>query len=113
MKLHHLTVCIVTLCWIEGVYPSKEKLVFQSPPDLLLQLHDAAKLTLTHKIQSYDTILWYQRSPGDSSLKLIGYMSYKNPNIEGGFVGRFEVSGDGENTAHLHILNLTGAEYNG
>lgn len=87
--------------------------MFQSPPDLLLQLHDAAKLTLTHKIQSYDTILWYQRSAGDPSLTLIGYMSYQNPKIEGGFVGRFEVSGDGENTAHLHILNLTDGEYGG
>ncbi|MED6261284.1 hypothetical protein ILYODFUR_024613 [Ilyodon furcidens] len=113
MKLHHLTICIITLCRIDGVYLSKHQQVFQSPDELLLQSHGEAKLTLTHKIQSYDTILWYQRLPRDTSLKLIGYVSYKNQKIEAPFEGRFKVSGDGENTAHLHILNLTYTEDSG
>lgn len=96
-----------------GVYLSKEKQVFQSPSDLLVQLHGEAQLTLTHKIQSYDTILWYQRSPGDTSLKLIGYMSYQTEKIETPFEGRFKVSGNGESTAHLHFMNLTNSNYSG
>lgn len=63
-----------------------------------------ANLSLTHQIPSYDMILWYQRSAGDTSLKLIGYMSFKRPSVEKPFETHFNVSGDGEKTAHLHIL---------
>ncbi|KAI3367351.1 hypothetical protein L3Q82_026158 [Scortum barcoo] len=83
----------------------KKNKVFQDPPDLLVTPNNEVNLSLTHKIQNYDTILWYQRSAGDTALKLIGYMSYKNPTIEASFESRFKVSGDGEKTAYLHFLN--------
>ena len=95
------------MCLLTGVHLNKEKQVFQSPSELLRKPNGEVILNCTHTISDYDTILWYQRSPGDSSLKLIAYMWYKNPNHEKEFVGRFKVSGDGEKTAFLHILNLT------
>ncbi|KAI3367354.1 hypothetical protein L3Q82_026161 [Scortum barcoo] len=100
--VHYLTLC---LNLFTGVHLSKEKQVFQDPPDLLVTPNNEVNLSLTHKIQNYDTILWYQRSAGDTALKLIGYMSYKNPTIEASFESRFKVSGDGEKTAYLHFLN--------
>ncbi|KAI3367117.1 hypothetical protein L3Q82_008187 [Scortum barcoo] len=96
-----------------GVHLSKEKQLFQDPPDLLVTPNNEVNLSLTHKIQSYDTILWYQRSAGDTALKLIGYMSYKNPKIEPSFESHFKVSGDGETTAYLHFLNPKHPEDNG
>ncbi len=72
---------------------------------MLIKPNGEVNLSLTHLIPSYDTILWYQRSAGDTSLKLTGYMSYTTPNIESPFQSRFKVSGDGEKTAYLHILN--------
>ncbi|KAI3367126.1 hypothetical protein L3Q82_008182 [Scortum barcoo] len=74
----------------QRVHLSKEKQVFQDPPDLLVTPNNEVNLSLTHKIQNYDTILWYQRSAGDTALKLIGYMSYKNPTIEASFESRFK-----------------------
>ncbi|TKS87122.1 T-cell receptor beta-1 chain C region [Collichthys lucidus] len=70
-------------------------------------------LTLTHEIPSYDTILWYQRSPGHTSLKLIGYVYYKTPKVESQFQSHCKVSGDGEKTAYLQILNLRHPEDSG
>lgn len=92
---------------------SKEKQVLQSPAELLRQRNEKVKLSLTHQISNYDTILWYQRSPGDTALKLIAYMYYKTPNVESQFQSRFSVSGDGEKEAHLHFLNLKHPEDTG
>ncbi|KAI3367120.1 hypothetical protein L3Q82_008190 [Scortum barcoo] len=77
-----LIIYIVAVLWIKGVHLSKEKQVFQDPPDLLVKPNVALNLSLTHKIQNYDTILWYQRSAGDTALKLIGSVYYKIPTIE-------------------------------
>ncbi|KAF0043902.1 hypothetical protein F2P81_003060 [Scophthalmus maximus] len=96
-----------------SVYLSKEKQVFQTPAELLQKANGEVKLSLTHQIQSYDTILWYRRSAGDNSLKLIGYVAYKNPTVETPFQSHFKVSGDGEDTAFLHIFNLTHPEDSG
>ncbi|CAK6983855.1 Ig heavy chain V region 108A [Scomber scombrus] len=78
--------------WIKGVYLNKEKQVFQEPRNLLWKPNDEVKLNCTHKILSYDTILWYQRSAGDTALKLIAYMRYKTPKVEPPFQSRFKCS---------------------
>ncbi|KAF3700855.1 hypothetical protein EXN66_Car016543 [Channa argus] len=105
---------LITLAGQEhNVYLSKEQKVFQSPAELFSKPNALVNLSFTHQIQSYDTILWYQRSAGDTSLKLIGYMSYRNAKVETPFQGHFEVSGDGEKTAHLHILNTRHPEDSG
>ncbi|TKS87146.1 T-cell receptor beta-1 chain C region [Collichthys lucidus] len=113
MTPSHLIVSIITLFWIEGVYLSKEKQVFQTPTQLLMKPNSEVNLTLTHEIPSYDTILWYQRSPGHTSLKLIGYVYYKTITVESQFQSHFKVSGDGQKIAHLQILNLRHPEDSG
>ncbi|XP_051250472.1 uncharacterized protein LOC127360220 isoform X4 [Dicentrarchus labrax] len=113
MMPSQLIVSIITLFWVRGVYLSKEKQVFQTPTELLVKPKDGVNLSLTHKIPSYDTVLWYQRSPGNTSLKLIGYVYYKTPTVESEFKIHFNVSGDGEKTAYLHILNPRHPEESG
>lgn len=90
-----------------GVHLSKENQVLQTPADLLVKANSEVNISLAHSINSYDTILWYQRSAGDNSLKLICYISYKNPIHEKAFEKRFRVRGDGEKKAFLHIQNLS------
>ncbi|XP_070403339.1 uncharacterized protein [Nothobranchius furzeri] len=108
-----LLFCIVTVSWIKGVTLSKDEQVFQSPAELLGQPGDEVSLTVAHEIPSYDTVLWYQHSPGDTALKLVAYIYYKIPKVEPPFESHFKVSGDGEKKAHLHILNLTHSEDSG
>lgn len=96
-----------------GVYLSKEKQVFQTPAEVLGKPNGEVNLSLSHKIPSYDTVLWYHRPTGDTSLKLIGYVSYKIPKVEPPFESHFKVSGDGEKTAYLHILSLRHPEDSG
>lgn len=50
---------------------------------------------------------------GDTSLKLIGYVYYKSATVEPDFKESFNVSGDGEKTAYLHILNPRHPEESG
>ncbi|KAJ7988799.1 hypothetical protein DPEC_G00312950 [Dallia pectoralis] len=70
----------VPLFWITGVSLSKE--VYQSPSEMLLKPGDSDRLNCSHKIPNYDTILWYQRSVGDTALKLIANAYYKTPTVE-------------------------------
>uniref|UniRef100_A0A8B9L6U6 Ig-like domain-containing protein n=1 Tax=Astyanax mexicanus TaxID=7994 RepID=A0A8B9L6U6_ASTMX len=60
------------------------------------------QLYCRHSIAGYYMILWYQQSVGDTSLKLIGYVSYTNPTVESSFEGR----GDGRNDGTLSIKSL-------
>lgn len=39
-------------------------------------------------------MLWYQRSPGDTAMKLIGYLNFKSPTIEDQYKDDFKISGD-------------------
>lgn len=77
--------------------------VDQSPASVLSYPDSRVELTCSHSIKSYDTILWYQRSGGDTQLKLVAYMYYRTPKTEDPFTNAFNVSGDGENIATLHI----------
>ena len=79
--------------------------VHQAPRDLLTQPGDDVQLNCSHKIPSYDTILWYQQLKGDPALKLIGYVSFTYPALE--MSGQnFNVTGDGRNVAFLHLVKL-------
>lgn len=98
-----------------GVHLSKDDQVSQTPAEVLTRPNVQVNLSFTHTIQSYDTILWYQRPAGDTGLKLIGYVAYKTATVEAAFKEAFAVSGDGEKAAHLHILGHPGdsTEYYG
>ncbi|KAL0969475.1 hypothetical protein UPYG_G00227810 [Umbra pygmaea] len=73
----------VPLFWITGVSLSKE--VYQSPSMMLINPEDSTTFNCSHKIQSYNTILWYYRPVEDTALILIGYMYYKSPNLESSY----------------------------
>lgn len=85
-----------------------EQKVSQSPSQVFFHPGAKLKLTLSHKIQNYNTILWYQQQKGGTSLKLIGYVYYKTTSVENEFKNesKFSLSGDGEKAADLHISNL-------
>lgn len=90
--------------------------VDQSPSAVLTHPDSLVKLTCSHSINNYDTISWYQRSGGDTQLKLVAYMYYTTPKIEDPYTNDFEVLGDGENSSSLHIqcskqAHVTGMYY--
>lgn len=95
---------LTNLSFLTGVHPGSEQ-VHQTPSDLFTKPKTDVTLSLSHTIPNYDTILWYQRSAGDTSLELVAYMYFETPKVEPHFETQFNVSGNGKNTAHLHILN--------
>ncbi|KAI5618827.1 hypothetical protein C0J50_21498, partial [Silurus asotus] len=83
--------------------------VYQKPADVLCLPDASVVLTCNHSISSYNIILWYYRTHGDTSLKLIGYV-YVNPKYEENYEGNFTLSGDGRHATKdvfLFISHLT------
>lgn len=97
-----------------GVSSNQNKNVHQTPTDLLREINDTVNLTCKHYIKDYDTILWYHQSQGNTSLNLVGFTSYaKIQTVEKTYQDWFNVSGDGEKEAFLHILKLRHPEDSG
>lgn len=94
---------------------SLSKVVYQSPSTLLVEPNASVSVPLScsHKIPSYNTILWYQRPVGDTALKLIAYVYITSQTVEPSYKGYFDVKGDGRNEAFLHLLKLRQAEDSG
>lgn len=60
-------------------------------------------------------MLWYQKPPGDTAMKLIGYLYYKDVTMEELYKNNFNISGDlTGNTAKKSslIVKFTGEEQN-
>ncbi|KAI4797092.1 hypothetical protein KUCAC02_026539 [Chaenocephalus aceratus] len=68
--------------------------VRQSPSELIKPPGDKVQISCSHDRTDYRVILWYQRSPGDTALKLIGYLYYKEATMEEPFKDDFVTSGD-------------------
>lgn len=60
-------------------------------------------------------MLWYQRSPGDTAMKLVGYgySEFKDDSVEGPFREHFRLTGDLGQTKNgsLSIIDLKAAEH--
>lgn len=60
-------------------------------------------------------MLWYQRPPGDTAMKLIGYLYMKDPTVERPFQKHFSLSGDlsgnTQKNSSLVMQNLNAVHY--
>ncbi|CAB1330462.1 unnamed protein product, partial [Coregonus sp. 'balchen'] len=94
--------------WVTGQSLSSK--VHQTPIAILKGSKNNVQLTCNHTIQSYNVILWYQQSTGDTAMKLIGYAFATSITMEKSFEKHFNVSGDGQREASLHLLSLRAPE---
>lgn len=68
--------------------------VHQTPSDLIWSPDDKVQLVCTHELMDYRVMLWYQQPPGETDVKLIGYLNYKNVVMEKPYEQKFNISGD-------------------
>ncbi len=68
--------------------------VNQTPAALIRRPGDKVQLVCTHGKTDYTFMQWYQKSPGDRALKLIGYLYYGNAEHEKSFKEHFNITGD-------------------
>ena len=89
--------------------------VHQSPSAAIRKAGDGVQLVCTHGQPDYTVMLWYQQSPGDTALKLIGYIEYSTISYEESYKGHFNITGDlSGNTAKngsLFIVDLKEPEH--
>eukprot|EP00063_Salmo_salar_P063081 XP_014037916.1 PREDICTED: uncharacterized protein LOC106591229 [Salmo salar] len=95
--------------WVTGQLFSS--MVHQRPVALTEGPGGNVPLTCSHTIPNYYMILWYKQSAGDTAMKLIGYAYTKSITMEKSFEKHFNVSGDGEKEAYLHLVSLRGPEH--
>ena len=68
--------------------------VHQSPSALIRKAGDAVQLVCTHGQTDYTVMLWYQQSPTDQALKLIGYLQHSQIYYEELYKEHFNITGD-------------------
>lgn len=68
--------------------------VHQSPPVLIKSPGDEVQLFCTHQRTDYRIMLWYQQPLGETAMKLIGHINFKNVVMEKSYELRFNISGD-------------------
>ncbi|AWP15895.1 Hypothetical protein SMAX5B_003331 [Scophthalmus maximus] len=75
--------------------------VRQSPSEVFAKPGDTLQIICSHDKTDYRQMLWYQRSPGgDTAMKLVGYLYFKDVTMEAPYDKDFNISGDlGGNTA--------------
>lgn len=78
-------------------------------PSAIRNAGDDVQLICTHEKTDYRVMLWYQQSPGDTALKLIGYVDYSTIKYEGDFEKYCNITGDlSGNTAKRGSLFIAG-----
>lgn len=68
--------------------------VHQSHSDLIMNSGGKVQIFCTHEKTDYWIILWYQRSPADTALKLIGHLYMKDMTMENENDKNVQISGD-------------------
>ncbi|XP_054652951.1 uncharacterized protein LOC129192695 [Dunckerocampus dactyliophorus] len=100
-KTCHLMIQKLTLnssvCWSLEVH--------QSPPELVRKSYDNVQIFCSHDRTDYRTMLWYQVSPSETTMKLVGRLSYKDATLETPYKDDFGLSGDlsGNNAKNAYL----------
>lgn len=68
----------------------------QFPSAVIKKVNDDVQLLCTHDKSDYRVMLWYQRLPGETALKLVGYgyTQFKDDSVEEPFRESFKLEGD-------------------
>lgn len=87
--------------------------IHQTPPALIKKPDDMVQLVCTHNLTEYRVMLWYQQPAGQTDMKCIGYINYRDVTVEETYKQNFEISGD-LSTSNIKnvslIIQLTGAQ---
>lgn len=68
--------------------------IHQDPSALIRSPGDKVHLVCTHEQTEYRVMLWYQQPPGQTDMKLIGYVNYNDVSVEEPYKQQFTISGD-------------------
>lgn len=85
--------------------------VRQSLSHVIINPEGEVQIFCSHNKTDYRVILWYQRSPGETAMKLIGYLYFKDSTIEDAYKEDFKISGNlGGNEPKNASLKIEGVK---
>lgn len=68
--------------------------VRQSPSEFITKVGSKVEIFCSHEKTDYRVILWYQQQPGDTAMKLIGHLYFKDDKYEEQYKDHFNITGD-------------------
>ncbi|CAI5695665.1 unnamed protein product [Oreochromis niloticus] len=68
--------------------------VRQSPSEFITNVGSEVQIFCNHEKTDYTVMLWYQQSPGETAMKLIGFLNVNTPKFEDENKNNFEITGD-------------------
>lgn len=84
--------------------------VQQTPTALIKHHGDEVQINCSHSNTNFEMIQWYKQSAGENDMALIGYVRFSSATVENQFKETYNVAGDGNSLAHLHIPKLSRSE---
>lgn len=90
--------------------------VRQFPSDVVATAGSDVRLFCSHEQADYRVVLWYQRAPGNTALKLIGYGygDFRNDSVEEPFTKHMKLAGDlnaAKKNVSLSIKDVEASEH--
>lgn len=68
--------------------------VHQSSSDIVAKASDKVQIFCSHDKTDYRMMFWYQQSPGDTAMKLIGFLNYVAVTLEEQYRDLFSITGN-------------------
>ncbi|XP_038158653.1 T cell receptor beta chain MC.7.G5-like isoform X2 [Cyprinodon tularosa] len=99
---------ILFFCYLTGFSLGID--IHQFPSNVISKTGSEVVLFCSHEQASHRVILWYQKSPGDEDLKLIGYGygQFNNDSVEETFKKHFRLDGDLQSAKKNLSLSIVG-----
>ncbi|CAI5695659.1 unnamed protein product [Oreochromis niloticus] len=85
--------------------------VRQTPSGVITDVRSNVEIFCSHEKTNYRVMLWYQQLPGETAMKLIGFLYFKAVTSEEQYKDNFNIIGDlGGNTAKNGSLIVKDAQ---
>ncbi|CAI5695667.1 unnamed protein product [Oreochromis niloticus] len=98
-------ICLLIFCCLPGVFLGLE--VRQSSSDIIANVSSNVQIFCSHDKTDYYVMFWYQQSPGDTAMKLIGFLNYAAVTLEEQYRDHFSITGNlGGNSAKNGSLSI-------
>lgn len=62
--------------------------------DVIRKPGERVQISCSHDKTDYRVMLWYQRLPRDTAMRLIGYLNFKDATMENRYERDFNITGD-------------------
>ncbi|CAI5695666.1 unnamed protein product [Oreochromis niloticus] len=83
-------ISLLMFCYFSGASLGIE--VRQSSSDIIAKASDKVQIFCSHDKTDYRMMFWYKQSPGDTAMKLIGFLNFAAVTVEEQYRDHFNIT---------------------